>query len=139
MLAVLVTFLMASISHTQFVLMELARVGAEINLTTRISASLQDLLGFLPSYAPVIAIGLLLGFSISNWVKAKFNSDSLGWYPIAGGLSLLTIHAAMYPILEITLIAGARSNAGLAVQIMAGVIGGWLFYLLRKRALSDNH
>jgi hypothetical protein len=137
-LAVLITFLVASVSHSQFVLWELAKVGAEINFTTRVSASLQDIIGFLPSYAAVIAVGLLIGFSISARIKSKFNSAFLGWYPIAGGLSLLTIHAAMYPILEITLIAGARSSAGLVMQIIAGLIGGWLFYRLRKRALKEN-
>ena len=139
LLAVLATFFLASISHSQFVLLELAKVGAEISFSTRVSATFQDLVGFLPAYAPVIAVGMLIGFSLITWISSKFNSSFAGWYPIAGGLSLLTIHAAMYPLLEITLIAGARSIAGLTMQVVAGVIGGLLFYRLRKNASSDNN
>lgn len=139
LLAVLVTFCLASISHSQFVLLELAKVGAEISFSTRVSGTFQDLVGFLPAYAPVIALGMLIGFSLITWISSKFKSGFAGWYPIAGGLSLLTIHAAMYPILEITLIAGARSSAGLAMQVIAGVVGGWVFYQLRQRAVSDNN
>ncbi len=133
LLAAIVTFVLASISHTQFVLFELSQVGVEIDFASRASASLQDLAGFLPAFAPVIAIGLLIGFSFITWLKNKFKFSFQGLYPLAGALSLLSIHALMHPILEITLIAGARSVAGLIMQMVAGFVGGVVFYLLRKR------
>ncbi len=137
-LAVLVTFSIASISHTQFVLSELIKVGADISFSTRVSASFQDFVGLLPSYAIVIAIGLLLGFAIASFIKSKLNSNHLGWYPLAGCVSLLTIHLAMHPILEITLIAGARTTVGLIMQLLAGGVGGLCFYYLRARAKRRN-
>ena len=138
LLAVLVAFCLATISHSQFVLLELSKVGAEINFVTRVSASFSDLLGLLPTYAPVIAIGMLISLPFATWLRSKFSSSFRGWYPIAGGATMLAIHAAMYPILEITLIAGARSVLGLLMQVTAGVIGGWVFYQLRTRSLSQT-
>jgi len=132
LLAAFVSFVAASISHTQFVLYELSNIGVEIDLATRLSASLQDLIGFLPAFLPVITLGLAIGFGITAWILSRFNSKQNGWYLLAGGVSLLMIHTLMHPILEITLIAGARSFSGLMMQTIAGIIGGSLFYLLRK-------
>ena len=46
---------------------------------------------------------------------------------IAGALSILTVHSILYPILNVTLIAGAR-DSGLVIQMLCGALGGWAFY-----------
>lgn len=137
LLAAIVSFVLASISHTQFVLFELSKVGVEIDVGTRISAILQDLVGFLPAFAPVITIGLLIGFSLVTWLRKRYKLRFRWLYPLAGAVTLLSIHALMHPILEITLIAGARSVAGLIMQMVAGFAGGAIFYTVRKKHLPN--
>ncbi|MBV1911071.1 MAG: hypothetical protein KUG78_17360 [Kangiellaceae bacterium] len=137
-LAALATFILASISHSQFVLYELSKLGVVIDFAVRTRASFEDVLGLLPAFLPVIAVGLLCGFSLVFLIKKFFKMDSVFLYPLAGGASLLAIHWLMYPILEITLVAGARSITGILMQVLAGVVGGWLFYFIRKNSLVES-
>jgi hypothetical protein len=48
-------------------------------------------------------------------------------YAAAGGLAIVCILLAMYPILNVTMIAGARGWSGLLSQSIAGAIGGIIF------------
>jgi hypothetical protein len=125
-MAVLVTYVIASVSHTYFVLNELERVGADIDLSTRISTSISDIFGLF-AYAGIIAVGLLIGFSVMGIIR-KFYKLLPRWvYPLAGVLTMICIHVAMFPIFEVTLIAGARTTLGITAQCVAGMIGGWVF------------
>ncbi len=126
LMAVLVTYVIASVSHTYFVLNELERVGADIDLSTRISTSISDIFGLF-AYAGIIAVGLLIGFSMMGIIR-KFYKLLPRWvYPLAGVLTMICIHVAMFPIFEVTLIAGARTTLGITAQCVAGMIGGWVF------------
>ncbi|TDF39643.1 hypothetical protein EYS14_09050 [Alteromonadaceae bacterium M269] len=124
--AVLVTYVLASLFHTYFVLNGLEDVGTEITLSTRVTTSISDIFGLF-AYAGIIAAGLLIGFSVMGLIR-KFYKLLPRWvYPLAGLLTMICIHLAMFPIFEVTLIAGARSTLGFAAQCVAGIIGGWVF------------
>lgn len=127
MAAVFSAFIIASISHTQFVLNDLSALGIHISVSTRLATTRNDLIGLASGYLPIILIGLLLGFSIMGWFKRRFNWNPLYAYPLAGGLTFAAIHWLMYPIFYITLIAGARSTIGFSFQCLAGVVGGLVF------------
>jgi hypothetical protein len=125
-MAVIVTYVIASVSHTYFVLNGLEQVGVEVDLSTRISTSISDIFGLFV-YAGIIAAGLLIGFSVMGIIR-KFYKLLPRWvYPLAGLLTMICIHVAMFPIFEVTLIAGARTTLGIAAQCVAGIIGGWVF------------
>ena len=132
LIATTVTFVLASLSHSQFVLQELANLGVEIDIATRISSTLDDLGGLLPGYGGILAIGLLIGFAIMALLR-KLRPQTGHWvYPLAGMLTVLVAHLAMHPIFHVTLIAGARTPLGLAFQAFAGLIGGYVFMQLRQ-------
>lgn len=130
--AVIVSYMLASLAHSQFVLFELAKVGVPIDMASRISMSIDDLLGLFPNYTAAIAFSLLLGFSLMAGLR-KYRPHTTFWvYPFAGGLAMLVMLLAMHPILHITLIAGARTPYGILAQTLAGFTGGWLFIRLRQ-------
>ncbi|MCC2617827.1 hypothetical protein LJ739_16365 [Aestuariibacter halophilus] len=127
LLAVCSTFILASLLHTQFVLYELQRLSIPIDVATRLSTSADDMLGLAPGYGGVIALALLLGFLVIHGVRHYLRSDHPVWFPLAGTLAMLSALLAMQPILDITLIAGARTLPGLIAQCLAGTMGGWVY------------
>ena len=132
LIAAMATFILASLAHSQFVLYELAALGVDIDLPTRLSSTLDDLIGLMPTYGIIIAGSLLLGFVITALLKKYLKNFNYWLYPLAGFVAILCAHLAMNPILEITVIAGARSSLGLICQCLAGAFGGWAFANMRQ-------
>jgi hypothetical protein len=135
LVAVVFAFVIASLFHSQFVMAELAKVGVEISLNDRLSMSIDDLLGLYPTYGIVIAVSYFIAFSVTNLLTKRFKLSPYILYCLAGGIGVAVALLAMHPILNITLLAGARSNFGFACQCLAGAIGGAMFAYFR----STNH
>lgn len=127
LLSVLCAFTFASISHTQFVLNNLVAIGVDISLGTRLATTWGDLIGLAPGYGSVVLIGSLLGFTIIGLLRRFFKWSPLFAYSIGGALSFAAMQILMYPLLHITLIAGARGSLGFSFQCLAGIIGGLVF------------
>ncbi len=132
LIASMATFVLASLAHSQFVLHELGALGVEIDFATRLSSTLDDFIGLMPTYGIVITVSLLLGFVITSLIRKYLKHLGYWLYPIAGFVAILMAHIAMHPILDITLIAGARSTFGLICQCLAGAFGGWAFMNMRQ-------
>jgi hypothetical protein len=126
-----VSFIAASILHTLQVQSELLNVGVDIAFTARLTQIFQDLLGLAPTYGVVIGVSLILGFLIIQPICKLLPILTPIKYPLAGSLAFATMLLAMQPILNITLIAGARGE-GMLYQCVAGLIGGYVFGLLHK-------
>jgi len=131
LIVLLCTFMLASLAHSQFVLAELSALGIKIDLANRLTMSIDDLLGLLPIYAAAIGLSLLVGFASLALIRKFRPQTSALLYPVAGFVAILVMLLTMHPILDITLIAGARSTLGFVSQCLAGLIGGWLFMRLR--------
>lgn len=139
LIGALCTLILASLCHSQFVLYELSALNITIDPMTRLHSSVNDMLGLLPGYGPIILVSLGLGLAIIHGIKIKSGWSSQWLYPVAGALGLFVAHQAMYPIFNITLIAGARSTLGLLCQCLAGAFGGWVFgYLSQKKIRHDQ-
>jgi hypothetical protein len=137
LVATLIGFLFASMLHTQAVLAKLTDIGIIITLSERLSTTWQDMLGLAPTYGIVILIGLTIAFSVAGLINKKLKSTGMILYPLAGGLAFLVILLAMQPILNVTLLAGARGTTGLFMQVVAGVIAGFCFWSLLKHKKSS--
>lgn len=134
--AAIATAVSASLLQTQMVLFELTKLDIKISLSERIYMSWQDLLGLIPPFGAVIAIGLALGFGISKLIMRYTPFKSSLLYVLAGGAVMAVILLAMQPVLGVTLIAGARSSIGIVLQIVAGLLGGFCFMRLRSKQHS---
>ncbi|RRJ83761.1 hypothetical protein [Aestuariirhabdus litorea] len=130
--AALCAIVLASVSHSQFVLNRLANLGVVIPADVRALVSLDDLLGLLPSYGVVITLGLGLAFALTAWLLRRGLGTPALLYPLAGAVAFAAMLLLMHPILEITLIAGARSAGGFIGQCLAGAVAGGLFAALNR-------
>lgn len=140
-----VGFLLASLFHSISVLMGLVQIGVELNVSDWLSMIWLDALGLLPTYGAIIAVTLLLAFSIAHFIVKQLNLHEAKsatstirtvLFAVAGGLSFLLMLLAMQPVLNVTLIAGARSSLGLSAQCFAGFCAG---YIYSKFSDSFNH
>lgn len=121
---------------------ELSSVGVNISFNDRLSMSLDDLIGLYPTYGMIIAFSLLLAFGVSTLLAKRFKIPSSVIYITGGGLGIATALLAMHPLLDTTLIAGARSTFGFICQSLAGAMGGWVFNHLRigsKEVIRSNN
>ncbi len=135
LLASLVTYVLGSALMTQVVLLSLASFDIPVDLGARASMTLFDIGGLASSYLPLIAIALLLGFlvaaAISRWRPA--------WrallYLLAGASAVGTMIGIMTWTFGMNPLAGARGGGGVALQMAAGLAGGWAFLsvAIRKR------
>ncbi|MFT6208240.1 MAG: hypothetical protein ACJA0T_002160 [Colwellia sp.] len=132
LVAVIFAFIIASLFHSQFVMAELTKVGVEILFNDRLSMSIDDLLGLYPTYGIVIAVSYFISFIVASLLIRRFKLSSYILYCLAGGVGVTVALLAMHPILNITLLAGARSTFGFVCQSLAGAIGGMVFANLRS-------
>ena len=132
LIAVICSYTLASIFHSQFVLSALSDIDIHISLADRLSMTLSDLLGLAPGYGSVILISLALGFLIVNAISKWLQPIPAIRYPIAGALAIGGALLAMQPLLNVTLIAGAREPLGFVCQCVAGLVGGWVFLKLTQ-------
>lgn len=132
LLSALSGFVLASIFHSQFVLAELSALGTSVPMKERLSMTLQDIAGLLPGYGSVIVVALLLGFLLMRSAQRWIPLSDMWGYPLAGFLAMAAALTAMQPLLDVTLIAGARSAAGFLCQSLAGASAGLMFIWLKR-------
>ncbi|MDM7861769.1 hypothetical protein QTP81_14295 [Alteromonas sp. ASW11-36] len=130
LLASICTFVFASIAHSQFVLLELVKIDIAIPAGEWLSMTLSDIIGLSVGYGGAICVAMLLCFGVLSLINKRFNLPVWS-YIIFAALAMAVMLLAMQPILNVTLIAGARSTMGFIAQCCAGLIGGYVFARLR--------
>lgn len=129
----LVTYSFASIFHTQSVLARLSELDVEIPLAERLATIAYDLAGLLPAYGTAIFVMMFIAMGLAILI-GHFLPYRGALYALicatAGASGMLTMLLAMQPIMEVTLIAGARDTGGKLLQCSAGFLGGLTFAVL---------
>ncbi|XQF91953.1 hypothetical protein ACOBV9_09950 [Pseudoalteromonas espejiana] len=125
----LLTFTLASLFHSQYVVNQLVNVGVVVSLSDRINLTLDDWLGLLPTYGAIIAIALAIAFLVTEKLTKKVKQYSMALFIAAGITSLAVVLIAIESIMNIHIIAGAR-GWGFYMQLLAGATGGLLFAVL---------
>ena len=123
------TYLLASILGTQVIIAEVQSLGMPITLRDRLLSTGRDILGLLISYlpalllvmAPALALAALIGSRLSRW-RALI-------YPLCAALSVWGLHLGLRELLDFNLLAAARSDLGLALQVGAAWVGGYCHYM----------
>lgn len=139
LLAVVVTYVCAAVAATQSVISRLADMGVDVGFALRLQTTMQDTAGMIP-YLLLIAVAFAIAFPVAALVSRFLPRwRSLG-YPLAGGVAILALHFILNQALNITPVAAARTTVGLAVQALAGVLGGYLCLrmLPRKEPLAGR-
>lgn len=130
LLAVLLTYATAALAATQAVIARLGDMGVAVSFADRLVTTGQDLVGMAPMFAPMIAVALAIAFPVAALVLRWQPSWRWFGYPLAGGVALVVLHLALEAAFNIVPVAAARTAAGLALQGLCGVFGGWIFLRL---------
>jgi hypothetical protein len=127
MAALVVGAALGTAGATQFVLDGLMAIGVDIPLGVRLATTGRDLVGMGPTFALVLIPGFLIGFAVAGLVSRLLPGLRLAIYVGAGAVAMVTTLLAMTTMLGLPPIAGARTDAGLAVQALAGAVAGLVF------------
>ena len=135
-LATLVTYLLAACFYTQQILSSQAQIGVVYTPDQTIGTYLDNIVGLAPAYGLILAIGLAIAFPIAALLKRILKPLARIAYPLAGAVAVYT---AIYLIENVmatggaTAFYGARDAVGLALQCLAGCVGGIVFAFVRPK------
>ena len=132
LLAIVVAYLLASITATQSVVARLGEMGIEVDLRERFGMTLHDIAGMAGMFLPMIAAGFLAAFLVTALLCRWLGKRPVALYVLAGAVALIAIHLTLKLAFGITPVAVARTMGGLFIQGLAGAVGGW-FYAYTNR------
>lgn len=127
LLAVAATTALGSILATQFVLAELGTMQVDVPLSVRLQATVHDVVGMSPTYAPIVAGALLVAFLVAALLTYFVPLPRRRWYLVGGFLGIIAALLLVKSVLGGTPISGAKDSLGLIAQGIAGLSGGWIF------------
>ena len=133
----LLTFTLASLFHSQYVVNQLVNVGVVVGFSDRASLTFDDWLGLLPTYGAIIAIALAIAFLVTWLIAKKVKKQCAQLFVIAGIVAFASALIAIESIMNITIIAGAR-GWGFYAQLLAGAVGGFAFSQLFKATKNQK-
>ncbi len=131
--SVATTYVLASFFYTTRILQERAAF-APSTPAQQAEAYFADFIG-LWIYGAMIAIALLVAFAVAWGVKRVLKPLAPLAYPVAGAAAIFV----MLTLVEAQLgggagvIGGARTAFGVALQCLAGCLGGAVFAMVRPR------
>lgn len=149
----LLTFSLASLFHSQYIVNQLVNIEVAVSWQDRIGLTLDDWLGLLPTYGAIIALALLLAFLFTGWLVKRFDHHSTAQTstrqrPIksyrtalfagAGVVAFVIVLTAIGSLMNIHLIAGAR-GWGFYAQLLSGAVGGYAFAKLSILKSQKSH
>lgn len=126
--AVIAAYVIGCLLATQVVLGNLADMGVDISLTTRLQASLHDLLG-MSAYLLLILVAFVIAMPVAaGLVRIHLVPGTrVFWFTLAGFAALVALHLIMRQVLGLYPVAAAREPLGLLLQGLAGAVGGFLY------------
>lgn len=137
--AVVSAYVLGAFASTQMVLNAVAALGMPVGVATRASAVLHDLPGMGPVYGPGITIAFLIAFPIAALVMRFVPGPRTLGYVLAGAAALLVVHMLVPTLLGMHPFPATRSAAGIAWQVAAGAVGGYVFGRFRvKRSAVET-
>lgn len=136
--AVLVTFLLASITGTQVVLAEILGFGLDVSLADRLSATFHDIVGLAPVLIILTGSAFLVAFPVAALCARFLDRSRTYWYLAAGFSSLPVTLILIKWFMGVTLFAAARTLSGMLLFALCGLVGGWLFARVTKPNISPG-
>jgi len=136
-LGILLAFVAGSALGTQVVLNNVASMGLEVTLAMRWSSSLSDVAGLAGTLLPLMAIALLPGWLILNWLGRRSTLRiAPAWYVLAGAVGIAALHPTLNWAFGVDVFAPARTLPGLLGQAVAGGLGGVAVALSRRAGVG---
>ncbi len=138
-LAAAATAILATIMQTQRVISALKDAGGTVSGSERISMTLYDAQHLGSLYFVFIFIALLVALTVAAFIARRKAGIAKYIYMGAGFVAMFVMLFLMKKaFFDVHIIAGARDGLGLILQGLAGAIGGYVFWRLRRPGLTDN-
>lgn len=139
LVAVLVTAVAGSIVQTQFNIGRIVQLGATVDFGERLETTLQDLAGFAPVWAIIVAAGLLVALLVAGGLARKWPGHAPWLFALAGFTAPLVALLVMEAMLPVTVVAATRSWTGALLMSLPGAFGGWLYFaIFSQRQKGQN-
>ena len=131
---ILLAYVAGSVLGTQVVLNNVASMGLEVTLAMRWSSSLSDVAGLAGTLLPLMAIALLPGWLILDWLGRRPTMNvAPAWYILTGAMGIAVLHPTLNWAFGVDVFAPARTLPGLLGQAVAGGLGGLAVVFLCRR------
>ena len=124
---------LAAFISSQRVLNQLPDPLGQIGLSERVFTAFYDIQHFGSLYGLFILIAFLIAFLAGGLIFrfAKFGRPIV--YMVAGAVAMMVMLIAMkQAFFGVDIVAGARDGFGLALQMLSGAVGGYVFARLTK-------
>ncbi|NVK24302.1 MAG: hypothetical protein HWE10_05195 [Gammaproteobacteria bacterium] len=132
LVAWLISFTLASLFHSQYVVNQLVNVDIDVTILQRLNLMWDDWVGLLPTYGSIIAIAFIIAFSIATWLLNKLPQFRYLIFILAGIIAFLTVLLSLNSVMNMHLIAGSR-GWGFYTQLLAGALGGYSYIKLSNK------
>ena len=129
--ATVVTYVLGASFMTQVVLFDLGSLGVDVPLGPRIATTAFDIQGLASSYLPLIAIALLIAFAIATLLARFLPKHRVPLLLLAGASSVGVLIGIMTLVFGLNPLSGTRDLSGMALQMLAGLAGAWVFLKVR--------
>jgi hypothetical protein len=139
LVALLAAWLLASawgsVAQTQWNLQALAGLGVDIPWAERARTTWQDLIGFAPVYAGILAAGWLPALAVGNWLGRRWPAARNAWLAAAAGAGMVAAVLAVDAVAPMpSFIDGTRHLPGLLSMAAGAVLAGFAYGRLTSRA-----
>ena len=138
LLAVVATYLLAATFSTQVILYQVADLGLPISLSVRLDTTLEDLIGMLPMYLPIVAASLFIAIPVSALALRFVSIPRTLGFLIGGAAALWALHTIMFTVFGIHALPATRFNVGMATQALAGAVGGYVYAKLSEKPAASG-
>ena len=129
--SVIIGSLLVSILSTQIVLASVSEFGIAVDISTRLSSTYKDILGFGPTVLGITFVAYLVFFTI-NHLLAKLIGNKGNWVYLLGSVAIPSVLIIMNSIFGITVVASTNSLAGWFFNVLASFCGSLYFYQQSK-------
>lgn len=134
LLALLVAAAWGSVVQTQWNLQALVGVGVEIPAVLRLRTTLQDLLGFAPVYASIVAAGWLPALAVAALLARRWPAGRTALLAVAAGAGVVAALRSIDAVAPMPVFVDAtRHWPGLLAMAAGAVFGGWLYARMTAR------
>ena len=117
-----------SVVQTQFNLQALVVLGVPVPPGTRALTTLQDLAGFAPVYAGILAAGWLPALALAAWLARRWPAARTALLVSAAGVGMVAAVRAVDAVAPMPVFIDAtRGWPGLLSMAAGAALGGWLY------------
>lgn len=106
----------------------IARIHEPVALADRLYVVGHDLVHFAPTWGAIMALGLLVAFSVAAWLGRRWPHARGLLFPLAGMAAVWTALLIMEQLLPVTVVAAARGVGGWLSLGLGGALAGVVFF-----------